>query len=173
MIKKTDNISSSHLHGTYHVSDTVLGTSLIFTHSVLWHSIIIPTLQMDTLRPTITQSQKSHFSTERLINDRALRSVLLTNCQKPDEVDDSPRRHKFIKNDPRSSRTPEEPITTGEKAVKGLPLNPDTREGQNCRHVSPQPRALEHSLYTNHSEDRKWQRTSRQKEATDQCNLLH
>lgn len=110
---------------------------------------------MDTLRPTITQSQKSHFTTERLINDRALRSVLLTNCQKPDEVDDSPRRHKFIKNDPRSSRTPEEPITTGEKAVKGLPLNPDTREGQNCRHVSPQPRALEHSLYTNHSEDRK------------------
>ena len=65
MIKKTDNISSEHLHSTYYVSDTVLGTSLILTHSVLWHSIIIPTLQMDTLRPAITQSQKSHFTTCR------------------------------------------------------------------------------------------------------------
>lgn len=53
---------------------------------------------MDRLRPTTIQSQKSHFTTERLINDKALCSVLLTNCQKPDEVDDSPRRHKFIKN---------------------------------------------------------------------------
>lgn len=45
-------------------------------------------------------------------------SVLLTNCQKPDEEDDSPRRHKFIKNYLRSSGTPEEIITMREKASK-------------------------------------------------------
>lgn len=61
-----------------------------------------------------------------------------------------------------------------EKAVKGLPLNTDTREGQNCIQVSPHPPALEHSFYINHFRRQKMtENMQTEKEIADQCNLPH